>query len=70
MLLHVTFSLRRPPARGPEGECMVKTYGLTHVALAVRDLDCAFSSYSRVFGMKAVSPRRDVPPGADARRAT
>src|SRR5262245_14268658 len=55
MLLHVTFSLRRTPARDPEGECMVKTYGLRHVALAVPDLDHAFSFHSRVFGMKAVS---------------
>lgn len=29
---------------------MIKTYGLTHIALAVRDLDRSASFYSQVFG--------------------
>ena len=33
---------------------MVRTFGLTHVALAVRDVDRAFDFYRRVFGMVAV----------------
>jgi catechol 2,3-dioxygenase-like lactoylglutathione lyase family enzyme len=33
---------------------MIRTYGLTHVALAVRDVDRAFSFYQRVFGMEIV----------------
>ena len=33
---------------------MVKTYGLTHIALGVRDPARAFAFYRSVFGMKAV----------------
>ena len=33
---------------------MVKTYGLTHIALAVRDAERAFHFYQRVFGAVAV----------------
>ncbi|MFL5596200.1 MAG: VOC family protein, partial [Gemmatimonadaceae bacterium] len=33
---------------------MVRTYGLTHIALAVRDADRAFQFYQRVFGAVAV----------------
>jgi catechol 2,3-dioxygenase-like lactoylglutathione lyase family enzyme len=33
---------------------MVRTYGLTHIALAVRDTDRAFQFYQRVFGAVAV----------------
>ena len=33
---------------------MVKTYGLTHLALAVRDVERAFAFYQKVFGMVAV----------------
>ena len=32
----------------------VTTYGLTHVALGVRDVERAFAFYERVFGMVAV----------------
>ncbi len=38
---------------------MVKTYGLTHVALAVRDPTVAFEFYSAVLGMKAVYREED-----------
>ena len=38
---------------------MVKTYGLTHVALAVRDPERAFAFYRDVFGMKAVYREAD-----------
>jgi len=33
---------------------MVRTFGLTHLALAVTDVDRAFEFYSAVFGMVAV----------------
>jgi catechol 2,3-dioxygenase-like lactoylglutathione lyase family enzyme len=33
---------------------MIRTYGLTHLALAVRDLDRAAAFYQRVFGMVTV----------------
>jgi catechol 2,3-dioxygenase-like lactoylglutathione lyase family enzyme len=33
---------------------VVETYGLTHVALGVRDIERAFEFYHRVFGMVAV----------------
>ncbi len=33
---------------------MVRTYGLTHIALAVQDADQAFQFYQRVFGAVAV----------------
>jgi catechol 2,3-dioxygenase-like lactoylglutathione lyase family enzyme len=33
---------------------MVSTYGLTHIALAVRDAERAFQFYQRVFGAVAV----------------
>ena len=33
---------------------MVRTFGLTHLALAVADVDHAFEFYSAVFGMVAV----------------
>jgi catechol 2,3-dioxygenase-like lactoylglutathione lyase family enzyme len=33
---------------------MIKTFGLTHVALAVRDVERAFAFYESVFGMVAV----------------
>jgi len=33
---------------------MVRTYGLTHIALAVRDAERAFQFYQRVFGAVAV----------------
>ncbi len=32
----------------------IRTHGLTHIALGVRDVDRAFSFYERVFGMVAV----------------
>ncbi len=33
---------------------MVRTYGLTHIALAVRDLDRSIEFYRGVFGSKVV----------------
>ena len=36
---------------------MVKTYGLTHIALAVRDAERAFQFYQHVFGAVAVYRR-------------
>jgi catechol 2,3-dioxygenase-like lactoylglutathione lyase family enzyme len=33
---------------------MIKTFGLTHVALAVQDVERAFRFYQKVFGMVAV----------------
>jgi catechol 2,3-dioxygenase-like lactoylglutathione lyase family enzyme len=33
---------------------MIKTFGLTHLALGVRDVDHAFEFYSAVFGMVSV----------------
>jgi catechol 2,3-dioxygenase-like lactoylglutathione lyase family enzyme len=33
---------------------MVETYGLTHLALAVRDVERSFAFYQKVFGMVAV----------------
>jgi catechol 2,3-dioxygenase-like lactoylglutathione lyase family enzyme len=33
---------------------MIRTYGLTHIAAAVRDLERAASFYQNVFGMKEV----------------
>jgi catechol 2,3-dioxygenase-like lactoylglutathione lyase family enzyme len=38
----------------------IKTYGLTHIALAVRDPERAFAFYRAVFGMKAVYRDADV----------
>ncbi|MGH7526382.1 MAG: VOC family protein [Gemmatimonadales bacterium] len=35
---------------------MIRTRGLTHVALAVRNAERAFGFYERVFGMVAVHP--------------
>ena len=32
---------------------MVKTYGLTHIALAVRDVKKSYAFYHKVFGLKA-----------------
>ena len=32
---------------------MVKTYGLTHIALAVRDVKRSYAFYRKVFGLKA-----------------
>ncbi len=31
---------------------MIRTYGVTHIALAVRDADRAFRFYERVFGVR------------------
>ena len=39
--------------------CMVKTYGLTHVALAVRDAGRSAEFYAQVFGMIPVYRRPD-----------
>lgn len=33
---------------------MVRTYGLTHIALSVRDVERSFEFYRRIFGMVAV----------------
>ena len=33
---------------------MIKTFGLTHLALGVRDVNAAFEFYSSIFGMVAV----------------
>mgnify|MGYP003441960430 CR=1 FL=1 len=33
---------------------MIKTFGLTHIALAVHDVERAFQFYHEVFGMVAV----------------
>lgn len=33
---------------------MIRTHGLTHIALAVRDPEKSFDFYEKVFGMKAV----------------
>ena len=38
---------------------MVRTFGLTHLALAVRDVERAFGFYESVFGMVAVYRRSD-----------
>lgn len=38
---------------------MVRTFGLTHLALAVRDVERAFGFYQSVFGMVAVYRRDD-----------
>ena len=38
---------------------MVSTFGLTHLALAVRDVERAFGFYQSVFGMVAVYRRDD-----------
>lgn len=37
---------------------MIKTYGLTHIALAVEDAERAFRFYEEVFGMVAVYRQR------------
>ena len=44
------------PAKSPAAQkrSTVKTYGLTHIALAVRDPERAFRFYEAVFGMVAV----------------
>ena len=50
----------RPTSRRSEGARadgtlrMVRTYGLTHIALAVQDAERAFSFYRDVFGMVSV----------------
>jgi len=31
---------------------MIKTHGLTHLSLAVRDPDCSLAFYQKVFGVK------------------
>lgn len=33
---------------------MIETYGLTHIGLAVRDVERAFRFYEQVFGAKAI----------------
>jgi len=33
---------------------MIKTYGLNHIALAVKDVQRAFESYRKVFDVKKV----------------
>ena len=38
---------------------MVRTFGLTHLALTVRDVERAFGFYESVFGMVAVFRRED-----------
>jgi catechol 2,3-dioxygenase-like lactoylglutathione lyase family enzyme len=38
---------------------MIRTHGLTHIALAVRDVDRAFRFYEQVFGMVAIYRRAD-----------
>ena len=38
---------------------MVRTFGLTHLALTVRDVERAFGFYESVFGMVAVFRRAD-----------
>ena len=38
---------------------MVRTFGLTHLALTVRDVERAFGFYESVFGMVAVYRRPD-----------
>jgi len=38
---------------------MVKTYGLTHLALAVKDPERSFQFYEKVFGMIAVYRKED-----------
>jgi catechol 2,3-dioxygenase-like lactoylglutathione lyase family enzyme len=47
---------------------MVRTYGLTHISLAVRDLDAALRFYQAVFGVEVVYREGDsiqvVTPGA------
>ena len=39
---------------------MIKTYGLTHIALAVKDAERSFRFYHDVFGAKATYRRKDV----------
>jgi catechol 2,3-dioxygenase-like lactoylglutathione lyase family enzyme len=41
---------QKSEVRSTKAEGMVKTYGLTHVALAVRDVDRAAKFYRQVFG--------------------
>jgi catechol 2,3-dioxygenase-like lactoylglutathione lyase family enzyme len=36
-------------------KAMVKTYGLTHIALSVRDLDKTLRFYTHVFGVEEYS---------------
>ena len=38
---------------------MIRTHGMTHIALAVRDVERAFRFYEAVFGMVAVYRDRD-----------
>src|SRR5438105_13182778 len=50
-----TFDHERPATwRGAGGRPMVRTYGLTHIALAVRDAEASFAFYQRVLGVVAV----------------
>ena|SRR5689334_10979170 len=48
----------RLPSAGMRGS-MVRTFGLTHLALSVRDVEHAFGFYESVFGMVAVYRRDD-----------
>jgi len=38
----------------PDSSQPIRTHGLTHLALGVRDVDRAFAFYERVFGMVAI----------------
>src|SRR2546423_15708390 len=50
-----TFDHERHAAwRGAGGRPMVRTYGLTHIALAVRDAEASFAFYQRILGVIAV----------------
>lgn len=51
--------LVRPASRSASARRGVETYGLTHVALAVRDPARSFAFYRAVFGMKAVYREAD-----------
>src|SRR5438105_14415491 len=50
-----TFDHERPATwRGAGGRPMVRTYGLTHIGLAVRDAEASFAFYQRVLLVVAV----------------